>query len=179
MERLFEDAGDVIDILDQIAVFDKGLCRPSHIRFLEHIMSQQMAVHLTGDRDQRYTVSIGSREGCDQICRPGAGTCDTDCRSAGDPRISRSGMTCCLLLAHQDMCDRRLVIQRLVKWRYRDTGDPEDPGDPFCLQALHHSFCSVDHNYSLSKKPGTGLSGPRLLAVPVSVHQPISQSYIS
>ena len=47
VERLLEDAGDIVRVLDQVAVFDEGLRGPAHIGLLEHVPAQQLAGDLS------------------------------------------------------------------------------------------------------------------------------------
>ena len=51
VERLLDDARDVVDVPDQVAVLHDGESHPEEIRFLEGTAADHFLRHLSGDRD--------------------------------------------------------------------------------------------------------------------------------
>ena len=60
---------DIVDIFDQITVFDKGFCGPRDIGLLEDIGTEQSRIHLSGDADKRNRIGICCSDPGDQIGR--------------------------------------------------------------------------------------------------------------
>src|SRR5207253_10778386 len=58
VERLVDDAGQLVDLRHQVAVLGHGAGRADDIRLLEGIASDLRAVDLAGDRDHRHRVHV-------------------------------------------------------------------------------------------------------------------------
>jgi hypothetical protein len=65
VERLFDNAWDIVDVLDQIAVLDKGRNGARNVNFLKNIPAEQNARHLSGNRDKRNAVQISRSDSGD------------------------------------------------------------------------------------------------------------------
>ena len=83
VESLLHDAGDILRFFHKITIFYKGFHRACNIRFLKHIATQKLAVYLTRNTDQRYTVGKSGSNARDHIGRTGTGGNRTYSRPAG------------------------------------------------------------------------------------------------
>ena len=152
VERLLENAGNVIDILDEIAVLDEGFHRTRDVGLLEYVAAQQFTVYLTGDADQRDAVRKSRGDAGNHICRTGAGGDCTDTGLSGHPCHSARGMRRILLCPYQNRLNFR--VQNTVEKRTdRHAGIPEHRGNPLRLKALYDRICSYHSSFPLVSHP--------------------------
>ena len=78
VESLLKNPGDIVYILDQIAVFDKGLHRAGNVCLLKGIAAQQIRMYLPGDAHQRNAVRKSGGDTGDHIGGTGAAGDGTD-----------------------------------------------------------------------------------------------------
>ena len=73
VEGLLYHSGDVVGVLDQIAVLDKGGHGAGDVHLLKDVPAQQIALHLAGDGHQGDGVHIGGGDAGDEVggARPG------------------------------------------------------------------------------------------------------------
>ena len=136
-----EYSGNIIYILDQIAVFYKGFHSTGNISFLKHIASQKFAVYLPRNADQGDAVCKGGGNTGDHIGCPRAGSHSADPGSAGHPRHTAGSMSRILLRA--DQYSFNIGIQNTVEKRtYGDSGVPEDSAYSFFFQTFNNCICS-------------------------------------
>ena len=141
-ECFLEDSGNIINILDKVTVFYKGLGRSAHISFLKHIPPQQFTVHLSGDDNNGDTVGIcGCKRSNDVRCSR-TGRCNTNRRLSGYAGISAGRMTGCLFLSCQYMFDAG-IVHRIIKRSNGNSGITEDQFNPFCFQTFDHGLCTI------------------------------------
>ena len=94
------------------------------------------ARHLTGDRDDRDRVHVGVGDRGDQVGRARAGGGDADADLAGGLRVPGGGVPRALLVADQDVPDRR-VEERVVRRQDRAARNAERDVDAERLERLH------------------------------------------
>ena len=99
VKGLLEDPRNIVRIFDQIAVFYEGFRGAAHVCFLEHVLAQEMRVNLSGDRNDRNAVGIGSCQCSDEVRRTGAGGSHTYCGPAADAGVPAGLVSCILFLS--------------------------------------------------------------------------------
>ena len=96
---------------------------------------------LTGDRDDRGRVHVGVGDRGDQVGGARAARRHADADASGRHRVALGGVPSALLVAHEDVADRR-VEQRIVGGQDRATGDAEDRLGTDVLERLDQALCS-------------------------------------
>ena len=71
MKRFFDDTGDVVDIGDQIAVFDHRQRHAIDVGFLEGAFADHRLGHLACNSHQRHRIHVGIGDAGDQVGRSG------------------------------------------------------------------------------------------------------------
>ena len=103
------------DVTDQRVVLRDGCRHSHHVGFLKRIASEHGARHLAGDRQDWRPIHVRGRESCDEICRSRAGRCHTHAHAIARARIAIRGVRGGLLVAHEDVPERRMPMQRVVE----------------------------------------------------------------
>ena len=67
VEGLMDDARQLGDVRDEVAVLGDGARGADHVRLLEGVAPDLGAVHLAGDRDHRHRVHVGGAQAGDQV----------------------------------------------------------------------------------------------------------------
>ena len=112
------------------------------VDFLEGIVADGAALHLSGDGDDRDRVEESIRKAGDEVRRPGAGGRAADSDRTARSGIAVGGVRCALLMRGQDMADRCLITQGIVEGEDSAARITENSGNAFCLEAFDHDFCS-------------------------------------
>ena len=143
VEGFLEDPRDIVRVLHQIAVFHEGLRGAAHVRLLEHILAQEMRIHLSGDGDDRDTVGISRGQCCDEVRRAGSGRSHAYGSPAADAGVPAGLVACVLFLSRKNMLDPAAVVQRVVKRGDRNPRITEDPGDSLRFKTFHHCLGTI------------------------------------
>ena len=101
VERLLENARQILSFAHEVAVLDERLARAGDVRLLEHISAQQVAFDLTRDSDHGYRVRICGGDARDKVCGAGARGRDTNARKSAAARITARRVRRVLLLTHE------------------------------------------------------------------------------
>jgi hypothetical protein len=125
MERLFDRRHDVLDAGDQVAVLGDRERDAGNVGFLERVVADQLARHLTGDADHRHRVHHRGRDAGDQVRGSRTRGGNRHAHAASRPGISIGHVRSALLVTNQDMSDR-VVEHRVVRGQDRAAWVSED-----------------------------------------------------
>ena len=140
VESLFDGKGQIGHVFDQKIVFDDGPRDAHGIALLKRIQANRMGGHLTREHHQRDAVHVSGGDARDRI-RHTRTRCDQGhTHLAGGARITVSGVHGRLLMAHQDMLNGVLLVQRVVDVENSPARIAPEVLDPFGLQGLDHDF---------------------------------------
>ena len=142
MKGLLDDAGDVVGVLDQVAVLGEGGHRASDIHLLEDIPPQQIAGYLAGDGYHGDGIHIGGGDAGDQVGGARAGGHHAHPHLPADPGIAGGHMARVLLRADQGVADLRVGLQGVHRRADGGAGIAEDMRYLFPLQTLDQGLCS-------------------------------------
>ena len=134
MESLLDDAGDVIDIPDEIAVLHHGKGHPEKVGLLESPAPDHLLRHLTGDCHQGHRVHVGIGNAGDQIRCTGTRGGHADAGLSGHTGIPFGGKSPPLLMTGKDGTDLLRLGQGLMDRHRATTGVGKDIIHPLALQ---------------------------------------------
>ena len=103
VKRFLHHPRNILRIFNQVRVLDKGQGRAENICFLERVRPDQIAVDLSGDRDDRDRIQIRRRDARDQIRRPRAGRRQTHADLSRFSGVTAGVMRRSLFVANQYM----------------------------------------------------------------------------
>ncbi len=139
VESLLDDAGQIVDILDQVIMLGNRSGNTDEVGLLEGIIANQSGGDLPGNDHHRDRIHVGVGDPGNRIGGTGTAGCDGDTDLAGRTRVTIGGMHCSLLMTGQDMLDRR-PHQVIININDRTTGITKDRIDAFLNQALQKNF---------------------------------------
>ncbi|MPM80912.1 hypothetical protein SDC9_127963 [bioreactor metagenome] len=147
VKGFFHDPGDIVCVLDQIAVLDKRGAGPGYVHLLEDIPSEQEALYLPGNGNQGNAVHIGRGDPGDEVCGPRAGSHHANARLPTDACIARRHVSRVLFRANQRIMNSGSGYR---VHRRADGGAriSENLSNAFPQQALNQYLCSVCHTHS-------------------------------
>ena len=96
---------------------------------------------LPGDAHHRDRIEHRGRDPCDEVRRPGTGRRHADADPARGARVPVGHVRGALLVANEDVADRRLE-HRVVRGHDRPAGVAEDDLDPFASERLPENLCA-------------------------------------
>ena len=134
-EGLFDDTGQVLDVLDQVVVFSNGAGDPHDIGFLEGIVTDQRRRHLSGNDHHGNRIHVGGGNPGDGVGRAGTAGRNRHANLATDASIAVSRMNGGLFMTGQDVLDG-IVHQVVVDIDYRPAGVAEHRVHPFLYQTF-------------------------------------------
>ena len=145
MERLLENARQILCLADDVAVLDKRLARARDVRLLKDVSAQQVASYLTGNGDHRNRIRIGGGNAGNQIGRAGARGGNANAGKAAAAGIAACRMRRVLLLTHQNVLNGR-IIELVIERANRRAGVAEHNLNALRFQTSHHNLCAADHS---------------------------------
>ena len=104
------------------------------VDFLERVAPDRVTRHLTGDDHHRCGVHVGGGDAGHRVGRARAGGDEHDAGPAGHPRVAVRHVGRALFVAHQDVLDVLLLVQRVVDVKDRAPGVPEYVPNPVVLE---------------------------------------------
>jgi hypothetical protein len=163
IERLVQDARQVLDRFDEIIVLRAVAGDADRIAFLEGVGPDEVGRHLTRDADDRDRIHH-------RVGKTGHGIRCTGTRGhqnhadlAGGTGIALRRMHGALLVAHEDVLDLILVEDRIVNGKNGPTGITEDMLDSLVLQSTDHHFGSGHRLAHVTRSVGSVFVGWRNL----------------
>ena len=140
VERLVQDAGEIVDVLDQPVVLGRRPRDADGVAFLEGVVADEMGRHLPGEADDRDRVHqrVGQRRHHVGGARAGGDQRDAD--AAGRAGIAFGRMAGALLVTDEDMLDIVLLDDLVIDRQDRAAGIAEDVLDALVLQRPDDHF---------------------------------------
>jgi hypothetical protein len=143
VERLADRAGDVGGVGDEEVVLGDRLGDAGGVALLEGVAADGGGRHLAGDAHHRDRVHEGVAERGDDVGGRRAAGDHGDARASGDVGIALRHVPGPLLVAHEDVADRR-VDDRVVDRQDRPAGEPEHHLDALELERLDEGLAAVE-----------------------------------
>ena len=159
MESLLDDAGDVVDIPDEIAVLHHGKGHPEKVGLLESPTADHLLGHLTGDGHQGNRIHVGIGDAGDQIRSAGTRGGHADTGLTGHTGISLGRKSSTLLVAGKDGTDFLRLGQGLMDRHRASTRVGKDIIDPLAFQGSDQDLRSVHNRAAVNGGLGFGGSG--------------------
>ena len=163
VERLVQDAREIVDVLHQPVVLGAGPRDADRVALLEGVVADQVRRHLAGDAHDGDRIHQRVGEAGDGIGRAGPGGDQHDADLAGRARVALGRMHRAALLAHQHVLDLLLLEQLVVDRQHGAAGIAEQVLDPLVGQrpddhlGARHLQC---HGNTLRLRRSTGSAGP-------------------
>ena len=142
VERLLDDPGDVLCLGDEEVVLGDRHGDAGGVALLEGVRADGGVRHLTGDADQWHRVEVGVAEGGDDVGGGGSAGDHGAAGPAGGVRIAGCHVAGALLVADQDVADRR-VDERVVDREDRPAGQAEQQVDALVLESPDQRLAAV------------------------------------
>ena len=146
VKGLFDDAGNVVDFGDQVAVLYHRQGHAVDVGLLKRPFADHRLGDLAGNGDQRHGIHVGIGNAGDQVGGAGTAGGHADACAAGRPRIPFSGKRPALLVARQHGADFR-ASQRLVDFHAGPAGVGEDGIHTLAFEASDQDF-AAGHRWS-------------------------------
>ncbi len=140
VKRLLQRLGELVQVLDQEIVLDAGASHADRVDLLECVAADRVARHLAGQHDQRDRIHVGGGDAGHRVGRARARGHEANPRLAGRARVAVSGVRSTLFVAHQNVLDVILFVQRVVNVQHRAAGVAENVLDTLVLQELDDDF---------------------------------------
>ena len=137
VEGLVQDARQVGDRAHQVIVLRAVPRDADGVAFLERVGADEVRRHLPRDADQRDRVEQRVGQAGDDVGGAGARGHQQHADLARRAGIALGGMGRTLLVAHQDVLDVVLAVERVVDRQHGAAGVAEQRGDALVLQRLH------------------------------------------
>ena len=141
VERLADRQRQLLGCHHELVVFRRRTSDADGVALLERIAADRLRRHLPGDRDHRDRVHVGVHQRGHEVRRRRPGRHQRHSWSPGDVGIALGHVPSALLVAHEDVTDRRLQ-QRVVGRQDAPTREPEDDVDRLHLQGLDEGLGS-------------------------------------
>ena len=133
VERLADRQRQLLGRHHQLVVLGRRAGDADGVALLEGVAADRLRRHLPGDRDHRDRVHVGVHQRRDEVRRRRTRRHQRHAGTAGDVGIALGHVPGALLVAHEDVADRRLQ-QRVVGRQDAPAGEPEDDLDRLHLQ---------------------------------------------
>ncbi len=135
-EGLVDDAGQIVDVLDQPVVLGARPGDADGVAFLEGVGTDQRSRNLARDADQRNAVHQGVLQRRHRIGGPRPGGHQHDPDLAGRAGIALGRVAGSLFVAHQNMLDLLLLEDLVIDRQYGPARIAENMLDAVILQRL-------------------------------------------
>ena len=142
VKRLVQDAGKVIDVLDQVVVLGAGSGDTRGIGLLEGVVADQRRRHLAGDADDRDAIHQGVGETGDRIGGAGARCHQDHARLARRTGVTFRRVHGRLLVPGQHVPQAVLFVDFIVKGKSDTAGIAENHLHALVLEGPQENFRS-------------------------------------
>ena len=140
VEGLVNDAGEIVDVLDQIVVLGAGAGDAHGVAFLKGIRADEGGGHLAGDDDDGDGIHQRIGHPGDGVGGAGAGGDERHAHAAGRAGIAFCGMHCALLMTHEHVLDLILLEELVINGQDRAAGIAENLLHALILQRLQNDL---------------------------------------
>ena len=135
VKRFLDDARQIVDVGDQVAVLDDRQRHAEHVRFLERALADHALSHLAGDRHHGGRVHVGVGDAADQIGCAGAAGGHAHAGFARGAAVAARHERAALLVTAKNGADLLRAGQRLMDLHRSAAGISEDDLDALPFQA--------------------------------------------
>ena len=135
-ERLMDDPRQVLAALDQVVVLGRGPGDPRGISLLEGVVADQVRRYLPGQADQGHAVHQRVHQAGHRVGGAGAAGDQHHPDLAGGAGVAFRRMHRRLLVPHQDVPDRVLLVDRVVDRQHSPARVAEHDLHALVLQGL-------------------------------------------
>ena len=115
MERLGDDARDVVGLAHQVVVLRHGQRDAADVDLLEGVLADERAGHVAGDGDHGHGVQLGGGDARDQVRGAGTARPQADADPAAGPGVAVGSVGSALLVAHEDRAQLGIVGPDVVE----------------------------------------------------------------
>ncbi len=122
------------------------------VGFLKRVGPDQLAADLSGDADDRRAVHHRRGDAGDHVGGARSRGRDRHADAAARPRVAVGHMRRALLVANQDVPNRKLQ-HRVIRGENRPAGIAEHVGHPFTHQAFPENLCPCSHDHPHDPTP--------------------------
>ena len=140
VKRFFDGRRKILDIFHQEIVLHAGASNPHRVAFLKSVQTDCVRGHLAGEHHHGDRIHVGGRNARHRIGDARTTRDQANADLARGPRVRVGSMNRCLFVAHQNVLDLILRVQRVVDVKDRAAGIPKDVLDPFFLEAADDNF---------------------------------------
>ena len=140
VERLVQDAAQLIDVLHQVIVLGAGPRDADRVAFLEGVVADEMGRHLAGDADDGDRIHQRVGQPGDGIGGAGAGGDEHAADLAGRARIAFGRVHRALLVAHENVLEPVLLEQLVIDGQHGAARIAENMLDALVGKRLEHHF---------------------------------------
>ena len=159
MKRLFDDAGNVVDVRDQITVLDHGKRHPKKIRLLKSALADHRLRDLPRDGHQGNGIHVGIGDAGDEVRGARAAGRHANASLARRAGIAFGREGPALLVPGENRANFFGFGQRLVEFHARAAGIRKDGIDPFAFEAGDENFAALHDRADFQSFTGSGCSG--------------------
>ena len=142
VKGLFDDAGQLGGVLDQIRVLGKGRHCAGDVHLLKDVTAQQVTGHLTGDGHHGDGIHVGGGDAGDEVGGAGAGGHHAHAHLTGDTGVAGSHVAGVLLGTHQRVADLRRGTQHVHHRTDGGTGVTKDVVHLLPQEAFYQNLCA-------------------------------------
>ena len=163
VERLVQDAREIVDVLHQPVVLGAGARDADRVALLEGVVADQVRGHLAGDAHDGNGIHQRVGEAGDGVGGAGPGGDQHHADLAGRARVAFRGVHRAALLAHQHVLDLLLLEQLVVDRQHGAAGIAEDVLDTLVGQRPDHHLgarhLQMPLQYSMARAGAAPLAG--------------------
>ena len=142
VKRLFDNARNVVDIGNQIAVLHHRQSHAVDVRLLKRALADHRLRHLAGDGDERDGIHVSIGDTRDQVGRTRTAGGHAHPGPPGHAPVAPRGKRPALLMPRQDRADLLRARQRLVDLHAGAARVRENRVHPFPFEAGHKDFAA-------------------------------------
>lgn len=144
VKRLFKYPRQILGLFNNVTVLYKRLARAGDVRLLKNVSAEQIAAHLSGNRDKRNRVGIRRGDTRNQVCSARARCRDAYAGLVAAPCVAARHMSRVLLLTNQNVLNLR-IVNFIVKGANSSAGIAKDDLNALCFQTFYHYFGTANH----------------------------------
>ena len=142
--RLFNDARQIMNILNKIVMLGYRHRNTLDIRLLKGVLTDKGPTNLTSNGHHRYGIHVRSHNTCYKIrCARTRGS-KTYANFAGHTCITIRCMCSTLFMTNKVMFNFREAIYFIINWNYRATWIAEHIGYTKAMQCFKDNACPID-----------------------------------
>ena len=142
--RLFNDARQIMNILNKIVMLGYRHRNTLDIRLLKGVLTDKWSANLTCNGHHRYGIHVRSHNTCYKIRCTRTRRSKTYPNFAGHTCITIRGMCSTLFMTNKVMFNFREAIYFIINWNYRATWIAEHIGYTKAMQCFKDNACPID-----------------------------------